>query len=336
MVRRSTVSGVQAGLVPLALVAALTAPTTAWAAGTGSKKACAASYSSYKTGAEREKAGLLSEARALYAQCVADEACPGLQPKCKAARDRVERHMPTIIPVVMDESGALTDLVVKVDGETVASHLDGRALPVEVGPHEMTFSTSNGVVATAKIIVIEGAKDREIDVYVGGARPPSRQPFELVAKPEPATAAAKGSGTEAPAGNAEAARPAEPTTPEGTSSAVDGTRSPWAMPTSPLPYIVGGIGLLGVAAGTLLTVWGVEDNNALSQCTPSCPHSSVDHIRTLYTGADIAFGVSVAALGVSTVLFSISHKTEKVSPPPVSVGVAPSRSGAVASFGGSF
>ncbi len=338
MVRRNTLSGVIAAVVPLALVAAVAAPGTARAAekDKGNKKACAAPYASYKSAVEKEKAGLYSEARALFSQCAADEACPGLVPKCAAARDRVEGRMPTIVPVVTDETGALTDVVVKIDGETVASKLDGRALPVEVGSHELTCSTSKGAVVTRKILVVEGSKDKEIDLYVGAAHP-AAAPAAVDSPAKPDTAAS--ANTDAPAADGAdqgAAKPASPAPVESANFTMVTTRSEWAMPTSPAPYILGGIGLASVAAGTLLTIWGNQDNSQLSQCSPACPRSSVEHIRTLYMGADVAWGVSAATLGLTTVLIAISRKTEKTGAPPVSVGFAPSPSGGMASVGGSF
>jgi hypothetical protein len=109
---------------------------------------------------------------------------------------------------------------------------------------------------------------------------------------------------------------------------------------SAFAYLLGGAGALGLGAGALLTYWGKTDNDALSQCTPNCQPSSVDHIRRMYLAADLSFGAGGAALGVATLLFATSHPGEGAAKAPVKaaygVDVRPTRSGALALFEGAF
>src|SRR5207249_4142777 len=65
------------------------------------------------------------------------------------------------------------------------------------------------------------------------------------------------------------------------------------------PYLLMGTSLAGIAGYVMLTYWGRQDNELLSRCTPSCPQSSVDHIRNLYLGADVSLGVGVTAAFVA-------------------------------------
>ncbi len=95
---------------------------------------------------------------------------------------------------------------------------------------------------------------------------------------------------------------------------------------SAFAYLLGGVGLAGVGAGGLLTYWGKTDNVALGACSPSCPPASVSHIRNLYLAADASFAAGGAALGVAALLFALPHGVE----------VMPAKSGAVASFRGTF
>jgi hypothetical protein len=106
---------------------------------------------------------------------------------------------------------------------------------------------------------------------------------------------------------------------------------------SALPYAIGGVGVLALGAGALLTVWGRKDNDALAQCSPHCLQSNVDHVRTMYIAADVSFGAGVVGLGVATALFVVDHS--EAAPAPRSAwafDVVPAPSGAVASFSGAF
>jgi hypothetical protein len=94
---------------------------------------------------------------------------------------------------------------------------------------------------------------------------------------------------------------------------------------SAFAYLLGGVGLLGVGAGGLLTYWGKTDNSALAACTPNCQPSSVEHIRRLYLAADVSFAAGGAALGIASLLFATSH-----------FDVQPAHSGAFATFKGVF
>jgi hypothetical protein len=110
------------------------------------------------------------------------------------------------------------------------------------------------------------------------------------------------------------------------------------MPSSIGPYLLATVGLAAVGGGVLLTVWGNKDNDqAVSQCNRTCPPSTGDHIRMLYTLADVSYGVGIAGLTVATWLFARSHATE-AAPPKTSATfeVAPTRAGAFASVKGSF
>ena len=105
------------------------------------------------------------------------------------------------------------------------------------------------------------------------------------------------------------------------------------------PYVLGGAGLAAVGAGTLFFAWGSNDNANLSQCTPDCAPSTLRHIKTLYTLADVSFGAGIAALGVATYLYaasgSASHEktTAKVAQ---TFDVQPTRGGVFATVSGSF
>lgn len=278
-------------------------------------RACMAAYSG---GLERQRSGRLREGRELLLEC-AKTACGALQKKCASGAGQLASDIALIVPLVTDEAGAaLLDVQVKVDGELLTTRLDGRPLPVDPGVHQFWFSARVGPwpgreVTTTRAITIEQGQRGPIAI--------SLQPLdgaEPTLAPGASTATAEHTEADPAVGSGKAVvqaapeREASPTVRHGGG-------------TSAFAYLLGGVGILGLGAGGLLTYWGKTDNAALAACTPNCQPSSVDHIRRLYLGADVSFAAGGAALGIAALLFATSH-----------VDVEPVHSGAYASFRGVF
>jgi hypothetical protein len=320
-------------------VAMLLSTSSAGAAEKASKKAvCTPAYAAYKAGQEQEKAGHLRAARDSFQTCAQVTSCTGLAPKCGVKYSELASQMPSVVPVVTDEAGSpRVDVQVKVDGETLCSQLDGKGLPVEPGVHEFSFSTERGVFATQKVMIVEGQRNRPITV--------SMRPTGAVATTAPVdTAATSPAAVEIkPAASAkmvadEPASDSEPAVASAPAAAVSAAPLPRKGPST-LTYVFGAAGIVGLGAGAALTFWGKKDNDALSQCKPSCSPASVDHIRTLYIASDISLGVGAAALGVAAVLYATTSRSGEQPTAPkaaYSVDVHPVQSGAVASVSGAF
>lgn len=247
-----------------------------------------------------------------------------------------------IVPVVTDDTGKpLVDVQVKVDGEPVARRLDGRPLPVAPGPHEFSFAARVGPwpgrdVSTTEQITIAQGQRGPIAVSL-----PSPDGEEATWPPPAAFAGAVDTG-----------QPITTDKPDSDKPATEAPPPPIEAPPvagkgggpSAFAYLLGGVGALGLGSGALLTYWGKTDNDALAQCAPNCQGSSLDHIRRLYLAADLSFGAGGAALGVATLLFATSHRSEAgadvTAKPPASASyrfdVRPVRSGAFAVFEGAF
>jgi hypothetical protein len=299
-----------------------------------SKRVCTPAYVAYKSAVEQVKVGHVHEANELLQTCI-ESTCGGLIPKCRALHDKLVSQMPTVVPVVTDETGApRVDVQVKVDGQLLTSKLDGIGLPVEAGVHEFTFATDGGVCAAQKVMVVEGQRNRLITVSMHPAEQSTQKPAAASeAVPVEATASSAKGPSYAPLH--EEAGVEAPSHDSTTRESTNGGR--WAPPRSAFPYILGGVGLAGVGAGALLTFWGNKDNSDLqAQCNPSCKQSSVDHIRTMYVAADISLGAGAAALAVTTWLFASSRASEKPSKAATVVEVHPTSSGAFASVSGAF
>lgn len=296
---------------------------------------CTAAYVAYKKAVEQEKAGHVHEARETLQACT-ESTCGGLVPKCRAFSEKLKAELPTIVPVVTDDTGVSHgDIQVKMDGAVLTSKLDGLPIAVEPGMHEFAFSTDGGVFATQKVLIVEGQRDRFITAAMRGGSATPSPPADTKS-----VADAKPAAKEPP--NDPVADKTSPDEHRGDTPGQErSVSSSWALPKSPLPYIVGGVGVLGIAAGGVLTLWGNKDNSTLeSTCSPYCKPSSQDHIKTMYILSDVSYGVGAAALAVSAFLFATSRSTEsaeKRAPhEALAVGVQPIRSGGFASVSGAF
>lgn len=126
----------------------------------------------YQSGQQKEQNGHLVEASQLFAQC-AEESCGAtLWQDCIVRGTRISTALPSVVPLVVDESGApRTDVQVKMDGQVIASQINGRAIPIDPGTHEFSFSTSAGVFASQKLTIGKGERNHELAVsYPSGAK----------------------------------------------------------------------------------------------------------------------------------------------------------------------
>jgi hypothetical protein len=334
----------QRRLVKRALIAGFCASTIVMgsplASAKDTKRACTPAYAAYKAAGAALRGDHLHEAREQLQACL-QSTCASLQPKCRSLNDKVTDAMPTVVLEVNDEAGnAQTDVQVKVDGQLVTSKLDGLAIPIEPGAHEFTFATDAGVFATQRIMVAEGQRDRLIAMtqHAPGdaqqkatAVPAAVGAAESTKAPEgPSTdkAAVENAGAGDKAVNPSRKDPPGPETV---------TRGAWTLPHLPMPYILGGAGVVAVAAGGVFTYWGNKDNTLLqNQCSPNCSPGDAAHVKTMYVAADVSFGAGLAALGVATWLFASSHAPEKGPSAAASVSITPTPTGAFASMAGAF
>jgi hypothetical protein len=278
---------------------------------------------------ERWQSGSLRDALELYQSCT-PASCGERARRCRAAVARLEQDLPTVIPVVLDPSGApLVDVQVALDGQPFTSRIDGRGLPVDPGVHQFSFSTSGKVFHSEKVLIIEGQRNRLLSVRWADA---SVSP--IVASPPSEAPAAVGSA--APLAEPRSLAPSSALPPVTDASApISGDRESPAP--SALTYVVAGTGLAAIGTSLLLVYWGSNDNEKLNRCAPDCNPDSVRHIRRMYIASDITMGAGVAALGVATWLL-VSDLTEDHAAPAsaYSIDVKPLRSGAFAAFGGAF
>jgi hypothetical protein len=276
------------------------------------ESACATAFASAQ---ERERSGHLREARELLLTCAKATCSKVLRQACRTKFTQLDSDdIPTIVPFVADDAGApRVDVQVRMDGELLTSRLDGQALPVDPGMHEFSFSTDSGVFETQKILIVQGQHNRQISVLLHS--PDKGVQKEAVAAPvAQASPVETKAAPDRPASAAPSPHQTEPEVPSPEGRSEGGK--------SALPYVLGGGGLAGVAAGASVVYLGKTDASSVA--------------------ADVAIGVSVgvgvAALIVATWVFASPRSSEEKPPNRTAyvLDVQPTPSGAFASVSGAF
>jgi hypothetical protein len=351
---------------------ARTAPKARGGNAGGTKEERQACVAAYNKAQERAKSAHLRDAREFLSKCARAQCGSFLQQECTHLYTQLETDIPSVVPLVADETGAPHALVeVRMDGELLTSKLDGHALLVDPGKHEFTFSTDLGVFAKKKIMIVQGQRNRPISAVLHTGRKGAPQIVDTAPEGVATGAAAaapevmsSGGATEAPPATETEATEAEP---EKAAQIADSEGSERKAPRAVararrvesgngpgiLTYATAGVGVLGVTGYFLLNYWGKKDNDKLGDCASAgnlCPIASVDHIQKIYLAANISGGIGLAALATSAYLYYRSQTTEEV---PVArtastrpkrkpsasiqmVDVHATNAGAVATIGGSF
>jgi hypothetical protein len=190
------------------------------------------------------------------------------------------------------------ELKVSVDGQRLASRLDGGALAVDPGMRVFRFEFADGEIVENKLLISEGEKNRTLLV--------ERKPAPTASPPPLASSAAP----PAPAGDVKI----QPS-------------------SSTLPLVFLGVGALSAGAFLGLQLWARSQLSELEDgCgkTRTCSDAQVDPVRSKFLGSGVALGVSALSFGVAGALWIWSPSRRQ------SVGAAPLPGGASFSYAGSF
>lgn len=256
------------GCAALAGVLVVLASGTASAA--DDKKACVAAYEQSQ---QLRNDAKLKEAREQLLVCARDVCPAALRGDCANWLNEVDQNMPSIVIEAKDANGKdVIAVKISVDGKQVADKLDGKAIPLNPGPHKMRYEMAGASAVEEDVVIRQGEKNRAMTVNFGG-----------------------GKATTPPAGGAKD---------DGTPPAVGGDDGKKGGPGI-APWVIGGIGVVGVGLGTVFYVTGKSDENKLrdSGCKPNCDSGSVDSVKHKYLIGDISMGVGIVGLGVATYLF---------------------------------
>ncbi len=322
----------------------------------GSSDSVAACVDNYKTGLDNEQSGHLKQARELFIRCAKASCGSPLRDECTTRFTQLSTDIPSVVPVVSDESGnPQTDVEVRVDGERLTTSLDGHSFVLDPGVREFSFSKDGRVFATQRLMIIQGQRNRLVSVSLQPTADTAKRPAKTK---KPAASIAVAAASEAAAPPVEPPAPEEPAASKAAShQAVDLTPHPKAeqktdepqlnlqaeeSETSGVPkltYALTATGIAALGAGAALIYWGRKDNDKLAGCstaTTNCRKSTIDHIHTLYLGGNIAIGVGLASLAGAYWAYAHNSGKESASHEAYQFDVQPTKSGAVASIGGSF
>lgn len=208
----------------------------------------------------------------------AQPSCPQfLAKECSSDYELVSKRVPTIIVRVQDATGKpLTEARVSMDGAVMSNSLGGAALPVDPGIHEFTFEQQGFQPATLRVVVAEGQKNQPV-----------------VAKLETLPVASP------------PAAPPVPSKPKARPSSTGSKRIPTAS------YVLGALGIAGLATGTAFRLIGADSYNDLeARCGRACPPDDVDPVKTQFTVSSIGFGIGAAALVAAGVVLVVGSDPE--------------------------
>jgi hypothetical protein len=104
----------------------------------------------------------LKGARASYLACSA-ATCPDvLREDCSRSLVELDATVPTVVFSARADGKDVTDARVLLDGEAVASALDGHAVMLDPGNHLVRFERTGGGVVEVRLVAREGEKNRAV------------------------------------------------------------------------------------------------------------------------------------------------------------------------------
>jgi hypothetical protein len=247
----------------------------------------------YEKAQEEKMAGQLNAALVHLKSCIAP-ICPRfIREDCVRWMDETESALPSVVFAVRRDGKDLTDVEVLCDGLLLTKSLDGKAIPLDPGPHAFSFSIPNVAPVERQALIRAGERNRIINVEFrsAGEKGITRADTNLLAEPSEHKA---GIGY--------------------------------------LTYGLAGVGALGIAGFTLFGILGNNQKGDLERsCSPHCQSSQVDSVKTKYLIADTCLGVGLISLGVATYLFVRNHgESSRIGDRDhsTSIGFAPRASGA--------
>jgi hypothetical protein len=227
----------------------------------------------------RDQHSLLA-ARDKLSVCVRD-VCPGpVRVDCLRLRADVDAATPSVVLRARTAHGDDSDVQVFDDGVPFATRLDGKAVPVDPGPHAFRFQSADLPPVERSVVVAEGEKNRLLVVDIGVP-----------------------------------ARPTEPAAPPASARSADHAGRDLRTIAG---WVAGGVGVAATIPMAALWLSGTSDVHQMRDtCAPSaggagCPSSRIDSDRTRLVVGDVLMGVAVAGIASGALLLFVhppEHKT---------------------------
>jgi len=113
------------------------------------------------SGQKEQRAGALRAARASFLSCDKVECPAQVRGVCDSLLTSVEASLPTVIFGARDALGSdLVTVRVLVDGVEAAASLDGKAVPIDPGPHSLRFERAGSAPIEQRAVIRESEKNR--------------------------------------------------------------------------------------------------------------------------------------------------------------------------------
>ncbi len=257
----------------IASVAVTSAPR-AEAAGPGAPQCVAASENAIQLRKDLK----LRAAQKELSICVSRSCPTEVREECERRIGEISAAIPTVVFEIKTSSGNdVIGATVTMDGVVLAERIDGTALSVDPGEHELVFTAPDLAPLKKTFVMREGQKNRREIVVLAPSTPssgPAATPIAPIVRDE--------------AG------------PSATSS--------WSAQKT-FAVVVGGVGIVGVAAGSF---FGLRASSRWSQAKSDCPGACAadspaqgekNDAHSDATLSTIAFGVGAAALVGATLLW---------------------------------
>jgi hypothetical protein len=162
------VPGRQAAAVVAALAVATSAARTASADTTGECVDAA------ETAQSLRDAGHFRAAREKLLVCSRPECPQTVRSDCTKWLSAMQGVTPSIVVRAVDGAGAdVVDVQVRVDGETIASRLDGKEIVIDPGEHVLRFERDGSAPIEQKIVMHEAEQYRVVSLAFRSAEPGS-------------------------------------------------------------------------------------------------------------------------------------------------------------------
>ena len=245
--------------------------------------------------------GKLKSARDQFLVCARDLCPAAVRKDCAGWLASVEAGMPTIVLAAVDaDQHDLIAVRVTMDGQPVVSTLDGKAIPVDPGPHKLRFEAEGLAPVEMPVLVREGEQRRVVSARFAPKSAPSVK---------------------------DAPPPPPPPPP-----------APVSRPVPVAPIVLGVLGLGAFGSFAYLGITGKNDLAHLHETcgvTHTCAQADVDATHTKLLAADISLGAGVVLVGVATGLL-IAHVVRAPKTAALRLDVLPVAKGGGAVVGGSF
>ncbi len=244
------------------------------------------------------------DARGQFSLCARPECPTRLTVECKRWLSEAEAAIASVrIEPVDGDDAPVTSVRVFVDGKPWTDDAAKEPLLLDPGSHEIRLERAGSPPVTRAVTLAMGERGRVLRIPLAIERETPPAPTAKLTSSPPERDEESGGSIVA-------------------------------------PIALGALGVVALgAAGTFWLLGNGELEEARARCTAGCSSSEADGARTKHLIGDVSLGVGVVSLAVATVLL-VTRTPRRTAPAATAAGanawVAPTASGAIASFRGRF